>query len=231
MVSIPILATLVAFPLVISILLLQQWTLPLSTSSLQCLALQWTLGDTVSFPGNQFYEAFRQSYWSSQQRNLTPACVVRPHRTEDVATAMRIISRFTRFNKLVHFEQSPVAVKGGGHTAWEGASNVDLGITIDLGGMNSVIVNEAESVASVGGGAKWINVYETLDPLHLSVSGGRVADVGVAGLILGGESTIFPSHISIPGSTHHKSIELLGGWLIHHSRWHLFLLTPEGLGV
>lgn len=69
---------------------------------------------------------------------------------------------------------------------WAGAANIDDGVTIDLGAMNDVIVNEAQTVASVGAGARWLDVYATLDSLGLSVVGGRDSNVGVAGLTLGG---------------------------------------------
>ncbi|KAL6718484.1 hypothetical protein ACLMJK_004575 [Lecanora helva] len=84
-----------------------------------------------------------------------------------------------------------MAIKGGGHTPWEGSSSVHGGITIDLGAMRDVSVNDDQSIVSVGGGSRWIDVYQTLDPLHLAVSGGRVAGVGVTGLILGGGISFF----------------------------------------
>jgi hypothetical protein len=55
-----------------------------------------------------------------------------------------------------------------------------------MGAMDAVGVSEDRRVASVGAGAKWGTVYSKLEPLGLGVSGGRVSDVGVAGLILGG---------------------------------------------
>ena len=79
------------------------------------------------------------------------------------------------------------AIRSGGHTHWPGSANIHRGVTIDLRAMNHVNVNGERTVASIGAGATWVNVYLKLDAMELAVSGGRVADVGVGGLITGGE--------------------------------------------
>ncbi|KAL8695588.1 MAG: hypothetical protein Q9224_003321 [Gallowayella concinna] len=43
----------------------------------------------------------------------------------------------------------------------------------------------ANSVAKVGAGQRWGDVYKQLDAYNVTVVGGRVLDVGVGGLILG----------------------------------------------
>lgn len=53
-------------------------------------------------------------------------------------------------------------------------------------GLSTIEVNEDRSVARVGAGAKWLSVYQFLDPLGVEVAGGRNGDVGVGGLLLGG---------------------------------------------
>jgi hypothetical protein len=40
----------------------------------------------------------------------------------------------------------------------------------------------------IGGGNVWGDVYKMLEKQDLAVVGGRVSDVGVGGLILGGKS-------------------------------------------
>lgn len=127
---------------------------------------------------------------------MTPTCIVKPQSTSDVSSAIWTISTFTRLTALVGLNPCPVAIKGGGHTPWEGSSSADGGVTIDMGAMNEVSVNDDKSVAHVGPGAKWADVYETLDPLQVAVVGGRVASVGVAGLLLGGKSISLRIHIA-----------------------------------
>lgn len=61
-------------------------------------------------------------------------------------------------------------------------------MTLDLQFLNSVEVSgEADAtIVKVGPGATWGTIYQKLDPLGLTVAGGRVAGVGVGGLTLGG---------------------------------------------
>ena len=105
-----------------------------------------------------------------------------PESASDVASAIDVLSKRTSNNAT----ECKFAIKGGGHAMWAGAANIGDGVTIDLGAMNSVLINEAYTVASVGAGARWLDVYEKLEPLGLMVTGGRDSNVGVAGLILGG---------------------------------------------
>lgn len=51
-----------------------------------------------------------------------------------------------------------------------------------------VTINENKTVASVGAGASWLDVYLYLDGFGVAVAGGRNAAVGVGGLTLGGRS-------------------------------------------
>ena len=55
-------------------------------------------------------------------------------------------------------------------------------------GLASVKINKGKTIASVGAGASWLDVYLYLDDLGVAVAGGRNAAVGVGGLTLGGLS-------------------------------------------
>jgi len=81
------------------------------------------------------------------------------------------------------------AVRSGGHMSWAGAANVENGVTIDLSSINQVTVSKDHTISSVGSGARWEDVYLKLDSLGLAVAGGRVADVGVGGLVTGGRTS------------------------------------------
>lgn len=105
------------------------------------------------------------------------SCRVTPTSAEDVSVAVIVLN----------MGKCSFAVRGGGHTPFAGAANIEDGVTIDLGSMNQVIVNQDQSVTSIGAGARWGNVYSELDAMNLAVSGGRVSNVGVAGLTLGGK--------------------------------------------
>jgi FAD/FMN-containing dehydrogenase len=84
-------------------------------------------------------------------------------------------------------ENASFAIKSGGHGMYMGASNVEGGVTIDLARLNSFELSENGKSAKIGAGAKWGEVYAILDPLGLTVSGGRVSSVGVTGFLLGGK--------------------------------------------
>lgn len=46
------------------------------------------------------------------------------------------------------------AIRGGGHTWWAGAANIQDGVTIDLSEITQVVVSEDRTTTSVGGGCK-----------------------------------------------------------------------------
>ena len=126
------------------------------------------------------------SYFSQQEQELKPSCIVKPNSAQDVATAVKLLTALGQF-------ECPFAVRGGGHTAWAGSANINNGITIDLSAMNQVDLNIPALQTRVGPGATWGDIYSKLDPLNLTVIGGRASQVGIAGLTLGGKS--MPSSI------------------------------------
>lgn len=73
-----------------------------------------------------------------------------------------------------------------GHNPAAGFANIDHIVTIDMTTLSAIEVNTDNSIASVGAGATWLSVYQFLDPLNVSVAGGRNGAVGVGGLLLGG---------------------------------------------
>ena len=51
---------------------------------------------------------------------------------------------------------------------------------------NNVTYSASSQTASIGAGLVWDDVYAALEPFNVSVVGGRVSGVGVAGFTLGG---------------------------------------------
>ncbi len=115
-------------------------------------------------------------FWAQQQQSARPACLVHVRAAEDVAVLIGT-ARSTG---------CPFAVRGGGHSDIPGASNSDGGITMNLAGLSDVVVDESAGVARLGAGAKWGAVYRELEKTNRTVVGGRLTDVGVGGLLLGG---------------------------------------------
>lgn len=79
-----------------------------------------------------------------------------------------------------------IAVVSGGHSSNQGASNIDSGITIDLGLVSGVEILEDSESVWIGPGSQWSEVYAALEPHGVTVAGGRVGHVGVGGYVLGG---------------------------------------------
>ncbi|CAG5161875.1 uncharacterized protein ALTATR162_LOCUS6114 [Alternaria atra] len=156
----------------------------LSGCSIACNSLKLIFGDDqIETQSEAAYSAFIGSYWSGQQRQISPRCVFKPEKALDVSTSI-LLSRLT---------QCPFAVKSGGHSAVPGGSNIEGGITISFEKMNKTIASSDKKSATFEPGQTWFDVYTTLEKQNLAIIGGRVASVGVGGLTLGGGISYFSS--------------------------------------
>lgn len=81
------------------------------------------------------------------------------------------------------------AVRGGGHSCVVGSANTNDGVLISMDNFREISVKDG--YARVGAGNRWGGVYAELEKHDLTVAGGRISDVGVAGFILGGRLMIF----------------------------------------
>ncbi|KAI9826339.1 MAG: hypothetical protein M1832_000256 [Thelocarpon impressellum] len=145
-----------------------------------CFALSRT-NLTLSAPQSPEYTAFAASYWSLQNQQTSPSCVVTPRSAQDVA---RIVS-------ILVPKSCSFAVRSGGHSPWATWNNIESGVTIDLRALDQVSLAQDRQTASIGPGATWGEVYGVLDPLGVTVVGGRASKVGVGGLLLGGGNSFF----------------------------------------
>jgi FAD/FMN-containing dehydrogenase len=144
------------------------------------------LGGTISLPDTKSYNATISGFWSIQEATLQPACVLRPSTAQDVSEALKIISQG---------DNCRFSIKGHGHAPAPGFANAEGGVTIDLTNLSSVSLNKDSAVASVGAGAKWLDVYQYLSGSGVQVAGGRNGNVGVGGLLLGGGISHFTTRI------------------------------------
>lgn len=69
-----------------------------------------------------------------------------------------------------------------------GASSIQGGITISFANLNGISLNGDKSIASVGAGNIWGEVFESLATSDRTVVGGRLFNIGVGGLTTGGMS-------------------------------------------
>ncbi|KAL8790213.1 MAG: hypothetical protein Q9213_000744 [Squamulea squamosa] len=149
-----------------------------------CQRVAAQLPGRVSYPADPVYNSSRQSYYSGFERALAPGCIFRPTNTAEVSQFVKVVTADGQYG---NFSQSPkFAVRGGGHTLFSGAANIDGGITVDLREIKSLVLSQDRKVASIGGGAVWSNIYPQLVPYNLTVMGGRVPGVGVGGFLTGG---------------------------------------------
>ncbi|KAL8823503.1 MAG: hypothetical protein Q9191_005796 [Dirinaria sp. TL-2023a] len=138
----------------------------------------------VSFANSETFQNQQngsQGYWTQQEQSVIPTCRFTPNNAQDVSQAVSVLAS----------ANCKFAVRGGGHMSWAGAANIQSGVTIDLSTINAVSVSRDKTTTSVGAGARWEDVYLKLDEMNLAIPGGRVYDVGVGGLTLGGGNSYF----------------------------------------
>ncbi|KAL8720000.1 MAG: hypothetical protein Q9225_003071 [Loekoesia sp. 1 TL-2023] len=159
------------------------------------VTLAQTLPDSVFFDPHPVFVESIQSYWAIQERDIVPQCIVRPRSAKEVATAIEILKRDYDTRASQGYAPLQLAVRSGGHSPVPGAANVNGGIVMDLRLLNEVVPSNDRSYVAIGAGARWLDVYKTLDENGLAVAGGRNSAVGVGGLTLGGGLSFFSPRV------------------------------------
>jgi FAD/FMN-containing dehydrogenase len=129
-------------------------------------------GDLIH-PGSDSYESARK-VWNGMI-DKRPAAILRCKSIADVQSAVR----FAREN------ETPIAIRGGGHNA-AGLATCDDGIVVDLSGMRDVVVDAERRTARAGGGTTWADFDRATSQHGLATTGGAISTTGIAGLTLGG---------------------------------------------
>lgn len=147
------------------------------TCDVQCKALvkHASLEDKVYFPGTDGYDDRMDTYWSLSAA-LAPWCMVLPETLEDVSKVITTLGK----------EKCPFGIRGGGHGTHALSNTLEDGVTIDMGVFSDTTYDPETKTASIGPGAHWGDVYDTLTPYGVTVTGGRAGSVGVGGFLLGG---------------------------------------------
>lgn len=70
---------------------------------------------------------------------------------------------------------------------YEGAANIQDGITIALQGLKGIHLSENKEHVTIGVGETWDSVYSELQKHGLTAPSRRTSRVGVPGLVMGGE--------------------------------------------
>ncbi|KAH7403898.1 hypothetical protein BKA64DRAFT_573975, partial [Cadophora sp. MPI-SDFR-AT-0126] len=137
------------------------------------------LSHAVLIPSNPLYRARVDAAWSVNTRK-SPWCFVLPSTADGVARTLRALNAAGG-----GAGDWSIAVRSGGHGP-DMTNNIIQGVTIDLSRINSTTYDAKTSIASLGTGARWQNVYDALEPESVLVTSGRDGSVGVGGFILGG---------------------------------------------
>ena len=159
-----------------------------------------SLPDSIIFP--QDAAALRQSmnsYWAQQEREVIPACVVRPRNVQQLCTAITVFKREydeRRKEGGVKEAERLFAIRSGGHSPVPGAASLKGSVVIDLGFFCEVTPSQDGLSVAIGAGAKWMDVSNFLDKKGLAAVGGRNSAVGVGGLTLGGKLELFASPLA-----------------------------------
>ncbi|KZT68325.1 FAD-binding domain-containing protein [Daedalea quercina L-15889] len=127
----------------------------------------------VYYPETQEYTSDNFHWALSSTTNST--CTVEPGTAEDVSKVLLVLG----------VTRTPFGIKGAGHTANPGYSST-AGVQIAMTRFTEVTYDAEANVARIGAGNIWDNVYAGLEPYNVSVVGGRVSGIGVAGFTLGG---------------------------------------------
>ncbi|KAI1778217.1 FAD-binding domain-containing protein [Hypoxylon cercidicola] len=139
----------------------------------------------ILLPGTEPYDKRNQSYLATQESDIEPACIFQPENTKDVSRFIQIIKPTALSGKTAF------AIRGAGNMPLPGCSNIQDGITLDLGRLNQVELKDG--VVSIGAGTLWNAVDEKVQDAGLAVAGGRSGTSGVGGLALAGGLSVFSS--------------------------------------
>ncbi|THH17182.1 hypothetical protein EW146_g3588 [Bondarzewia mesenterica] len=127
----------------------------------------------VYYPGSTNYTDDIEHFLESSSQNST--CSVEPGSVDDVAIILRLLG----------MNQTPFAVKGGGHSSNVGFSST-TGVQIAMTRFSEIVYDENSLTADIGAGVRWEDAYRVLNAINRTVCGARATGVGVAGQTLGG---------------------------------------------
>ncbi|KAK8091760.1 hypothetical protein PG997_002121 [Apiospora hydei] len=183
---------------------------PVATTCCNALSRNPVLHDKVLYPNSSAYEDRIKDYYAANAA-LRPWCMVLPLTSEETSETMRVITA----NKC------PFGMRGGGHMVFAGSSSTDHGVTIDLGYMNYTTYDPRTKLAYVRPGGTWSEVYGTLGPHNVTVTGARSNLVGVGGFLLGGGNSL---HAAAYGwacqNVENFKVVLANGSIINANRSH-----------
>jgi hypothetical protein len=138
----------------------------------QLRALRAAVRGPVRAPGDRGYDAARVLF-NRRFDGVRPPAVVSVRDAADVRAVVKWADRF----------DVPLTVRAGGH-AYNGASTSRHAVVVDLRALDGVHL--AGGIATIGPGARNIDVYAKLARHHVTIPSGSCPTVGFGGLATGG---------------------------------------------
>src|SRR3954451_4342374 len=138
----------------------------------QARALRAATRGRVLTPASSGYDAARVVF-TRRYDHVRPPAVVQVADADDVRALVRWADRYG----------IPLVVRSGGH-GYNGDSTSAGAVVVDVGRLNRVTVRDG--AATVGPGARTLDVYSTLAAKGATIPAGSCPTVGIGGLVLGG---------------------------------------------
>ncbi|MDN3355749.1 FAD-binding oxidoreductase [Actinomadura sp. DC4] len=136
-------------------------------------ALGGSLAGRLVRPDSGEYAVARTNF-NPRFDGIRPAGIAYCENPSDVAECLSFVRRYGL----------PVTPRCGGHS-YTGASLVN-GLVIDVSPMSSVRADASSNTATIGAGARLVDVYDRLGGEGVSIPAGSCPTVGISGLTLGG---------------------------------------------
>src|SRR5215216_6332471 len=150
----------------------------------QVRALRAAVRGRVLTPGTHAYDRARPVF-NRRYDGVKPPAVVQVRDVADVRAAVRWADRF----------DVPLVTRSGGH-AYNGASTSRRAVVIDLRRLDGMRLRDG--IATVGPGARNIDVYAALARHGATIPSGSCPTVGVGGLATGGGMGLAGRELGLP---------------------------------
>ncbi|KAG2032409.1 FAD-binding domain-containing protein [Suillus americanus] len=143
------------------------------TATCQEIAAAVSSASKVYYGGSPQYTEDNE-HWASSSSQIS-ACSFEPANAQDVGIALQLLAK----------DQTPFAVKSGGHSANPGFSSTP-GVQIALFSFSEVVYDPNAQTATIGMGLIWDDVYSELEQYGVIIVGAKTTGVGIGGIVLGG---------------------------------------------
>lgn len=142
-----------------------------------CNEIKDALPGKVLTPGLLAFEYKYETtqYWSTNLREVDPACIVQPASAEDVSTVVKV---------LIKYPSVKFATRSGGHDPNPGHATVQDGVLIAMTDMAGATYDADKKVAYVKPGGEWNDVIGDLEKYGVTITGGRLGQCFLNSLTL-----------------------------------------------